>query len=627
MSTLKNLLAGSLLTATVLGAAGGPLLSPAPARAATSAELQAQIAALLAQIAALQAQVGGTSGSCYAFTTDLTLGSNGEAVRQLQKQLNAKGYVVATSGAGSVGNESTYFGGLTRVALARYQAAMGISPAAGYFGPVTRARLNASCTDTNPGGGTGTTTTSTVLKGGEASLTNFRLRREDVAGSEGERDVAFATASFDVRGGDVRVERIELTASSTSSTLNVQPWRYFDRINVQAGGRTVASVDASSRSDWSQVRTGVYRLNVSNVGTIVRDRGTASLTLSADIADTIESTDLAQQFAFSIGDRAIRVTDAAGISQYAGNGNATVSFGFDTAENGDLAISLGANDPDASILVANRTRESSEYLVFAFDLKNSQDVDAIVTDLTIGVNGLNAGVNADSVIRRATLVSGNDRFDGDVTANSITFEDIDLGADGDRTTKAELRVRLARNATTTPVSFSLQSADVRAEGVRSGDDASVSGSATSETHSIAYSGIEVTPVRVTSQTAGPDANVGSYVIEFRVKALENDVYIATSSDATGTVGATYQVGGTSYTGTSTSVLTSTANQTNGFYKVSQGQTRDFTLVVTLDPDAAGLYEVRLGTIRFGESSSFADSIAFDVTGLQGLRAPVIYIAN
>lgn len=627
MSTLKNILAGTLLATTVLGTAGSALLSPAPARAATSAEIQAQIAALLAQIAALQAQ-SGTPGSCYAFTTDLTLGSNGEAVRQLQIALNAKGYQVATAGAGSAGNESTYFGGLTRVALARYQAAMGISPAAGYFGPVTRAKLNASCTTTNPGGGTGTTTpTSTVLTGGEANLTNFKLRREDVSGAEGEDNVAFATASFDVRGGDVRVERIELTASASSSTLNTQPWRYFDRVMVQSGGRTVATVDASSRSAWNQVRTGVYRLSLTGVGHIVRDRGTASLTLSADISDSIDNRDLAQQFTFSVADRAIRVTDAAGISQYAGSNSATVAFGFDTAENGSLVISTSADDPQSSILVANRTRESSEYAVFAFELKNSQDVDAVITDLRVGVAGLNAGVNADSVIRRATLVSGSDRFDGDVSSTSISFKDLDLDADGDRTTRVELRVKLARNATSTPISFTLANGDVQAEGARSGDDATVSGSAVSATHAIALSGIEVTPTRVTSQTAGPDANVGSYVIEFRVKALENDVYVATSSDATGTVGVTYQVGGTAYTGTSTSVLTSNATQSGGFYKVSQGQTRDFTLVVTLDPDAAGLYDVRLGTIRFGESASFADSTTFDVSGRQGLRAPVIYIAN
>jgi len=89
-----------------------------PASAATADELQAQITALLAQISALQSQLGGstTGGTTYNFTRDLTLGSTGDDVKALQQFLNSKGFTVAASGAGSVGNESTYFGTLTQSA-------------------------------------------------------------------------------------------------------------------------------------------------------------------------------------------------------------------------------------------------------------------------------------------------------------------------------------------------------------------------------------------------------------------------------------------------------------------------------------------------------------------------------
>lgn len=70
---------------------------------------------------------------------DLTLGSKGEDVRTLQKFLNAKGFTIAATGAGSLGNESTTFGPATKAALIRYQKARGISPASGYFGKITRA--------------------------------------------------------------------------------------------------------------------------------------------------------------------------------------------------------------------------------------------------------------------------------------------------------------------------------------------------------------------------------------------------------------------------------------------------------------------------------------------------------
>jgi hypothetical protein len=72
------------------------------------------------------------------YNRDLDLGSVGTDVQQLQRFLNNNGYTIANSGAGSPGNESTYFGPATRSALIRFQQANNITPASGYFGPVTR---------------------------------------------------------------------------------------------------------------------------------------------------------------------------------------------------------------------------------------------------------------------------------------------------------------------------------------------------------------------------------------------------------------------------------------------------------------------------------------------------------
>jgi len=74
---------------------------------------------------------------------DLELGMTGEDVRALQKLLNALGFKLAEAGVGSTGNETNFFGTLTKNALAKYQAAHGVSPSIGYFGPVTRAKMKA----------------------------------------------------------------------------------------------------------------------------------------------------------------------------------------------------------------------------------------------------------------------------------------------------------------------------------------------------------------------------------------------------------------------------------------------------------------------------------------------------
>ena len=83
-----------------------------------------------------------TSAAVHAFKLDLTVGSLGSEVKTLQQFLNAHGYTIATTGAGSVGNETTKFGPATKAALIKFQKANNITPASGYFGAKTRAVLN-----------------------------------------------------------------------------------------------------------------------------------------------------------------------------------------------------------------------------------------------------------------------------------------------------------------------------------------------------------------------------------------------------------------------------------------------------------------------------------------------------
>ncbi|HTK33474.1 MAG TPA: peptidoglycan-binding domain-containing protein, partial [Candidatus Paceibacterota bacterium] len=90
----------------------------------------------------LPTNVGGTVSSY------LYLGATGQQVKALQQMLNAKGYTVALSGAGSPGNETAYFGPATSLALKKFQCAM-ISVCSGgplvngygATGPRTRAAL------------------------------------------------------------------------------------------------------------------------------------------------------------------------------------------------------------------------------------------------------------------------------------------------------------------------------------------------------------------------------------------------------------------------------------------------------------------------------------------------------
>ncbi len=72
---------------------------------------------------------------------DLSLGMTGEDVRSLQVLLNSLGYQIAENGIGSLGNESTYFGQFTELALRKLQIENSITPALGYFGPRSKTYL------------------------------------------------------------------------------------------------------------------------------------------------------------------------------------------------------------------------------------------------------------------------------------------------------------------------------------------------------------------------------------------------------------------------------------------------------------------------------------------------------
>lgn len=121
--------------------------APAPRHRSGSSSLSSgQLAALgirLAPAAPAPAQAPQPAAPASP-ARDLALGMAGDDVRQLQQLLNADGFAVAQSGPGSPGHETATFGALTRAALARYQRAHGIAPAAGYFGPVTRAQMKAA---------------------------------------------------------------------------------------------------------------------------------------------------------------------------------------------------------------------------------------------------------------------------------------------------------------------------------------------------------------------------------------------------------------------------------------------------------------------------------------------------
>jgi len=571
-----------------------------------------------------------TASACASFNRDLTVGSTGPDVTALQQWLISKGFTIA---AGATG----YFGGQTQAAVARYQASVGISPAAGYFGPITRAQVNSvACAGGNTGGNdddddddddSNDDDDDGDLEGGEADLSDFELNDEESEGAEGEEMVDIATLEFDVEDGDVLVERIEFVASSTNDDLEEQPWDFFDTLYIlDADGDEVAEIDASDRDEWDEEDENgdegdEYRIVFTDIDTIVREDDRAQFTLSADIASNIDTADQAQEFDFLVPEDGVRAVDSEDIQHYIPSSDSEeVSFGFGEEEAGDLNINSSSDDPDSMTLISDEDDEADvDDAVFVFELENDDDVDVLVTDITIDV-ATSSNDSIDSLLDSATLVVDGEEYDGDINDDgTIDFEDVDFVVGGDDEVTVELFVTLAEDADGT-VDFSVDDDNITAESDETGEDSDVSGSASSETHTIGETGISVdgTSTDADQNDAG---TIGTFEITFEVTAEgDEDVYIfdraddndADDSSATSTrEGVLYNIyqgsSQASATTTDSSILQSSADTvtvTGGrYYIVESGESETFTLTVSLDP-AAGTtaqYYIELDEITFDDN--------------------------
>ena len=119
----------------------------------TIEEMKARIVELLALVKQLQAQLGIPSVSCSisSFNRTLKKGMSGDDVKCLQIILNSDSSTqVASTGVGSPGKETNYFGSLTNAAAIKFQekytsevlSPWGLTNGTGLIGSTTRAKLD-----------------------------------------------------------------------------------------------------------------------------------------------------------------------------------------------------------------------------------------------------------------------------------------------------------------------------------------------------------------------------------------------------------------------------------------------------------------------------------------------------
>lgn len=625
--------------AAVAAGLGLVAMSFAPAASAQSNDdLQAQIAALLAQIASLQAQIGG--GASVTFTRDLTLGSTGSDVTALQNWLMSKGHAIA---AGATG----YFGAQTQAALASYQASVSISPAAGYFGPITRAKVNA---EAGAGGGTGDGDgdaggdgdgdAAGDLKGGAGSVDSYTLmgslNNEEVGEDEEDAEVAGLEIEVD-ESSDIRLTAVRLVFDEGSTATTGDFEDYASEVSLWLDGEEVARVDADEFND-NNSWTSTISLDSD---AIIRSGDTGELVVGISGVSNIDSTDLTDTWTVDF--RQVRFEDADGatISEDPATGTRTFSFeSFATAS--DLELKVRADDEDvndARAIAISDTADTDNVDMLSFEIELEGNSNVTIDDLSVDFTSVGAGVG--EIINDASLV-----VDGEVvghastsiasttdTTMTVTFDDLDWELDGGETYAVIVRVDVndldgaftagdTLTADVNPDDTGWRVDDEAGETVVAGDK---TGSATSEAHSFYADGInfgkgeaDTASIKDTNgNTAGGERGV--YTIKFDVTAFGDTIYIPTgATTATSSVsaasGLAYAIenssgeqvalNGVGLASTTTAVSSSIASS-GGYYRVDQGTTESFTLTVELTPLADGFFRAQLYGVNYNVGTAAA----------------------
>jgi len=170
-----------------------------PAQAITAEELQEQINLLLAQLTDLKAQLAELQGTgavtvegceITSFDRNLSVAMTGDDVKCLQIVLNtASDTQVADSGYGAPGEETSYFGPLTKAAVIKFQekwteevlGPWGLTSGTGFVGTTTRDKLNellaGPVTPPTPTGCDCTDWVNVACGGGDCTATQMQQTR------------------------------------------------------------------------------------------------------------------------------------------------------------------------------------------------------------------------------------------------------------------------------------------------------------------------------------------------------------------------------------------------------------------------------------------------------------------
>lgn len=582
-----------------------------PAKADMLSDLQAQVQALLAQISALGGGSTTSGAGCYAFTQTHQLGQSGGEVMWVQKFLNSHGAQVAASGAGSPGNETAYFGAMTKAAVAKFQAANGVTPAAGYWGPITIAKAKSLCAGA-PTTGTPTTGGETLSgSAGSASVSETSVDVEnDVYTSETEKVLGFRV---EASGGDVRVTntRVRFTHAGAADSSN-RLGDYASEISIWANGQKIAAMSPSS---FVRDSSGVYSASIP-VSQVVRMGSNNKVTFHVGFTanSSIDSDDASENWTVDLVQT--RYTDASGATLFDTTANIT-NTGINvqrlsSSSDVELRMSEGSGNPKAGNVEVSDDG-TTDVTLAEFTLKAqgaAMEFDRLIATTTI----TGAATNND-MVQEFYLMRGSTQLAEIAATSSTSYLEFNLDdteeISKDATQTYRIVAKINETGTGTfgdgdsiKVDVNVHPYYINAKSVEDGKSVTNrAGSVSTYTQTLYADGIQIAKVGESfthnPNATTPTSSTGEFKVTLRVTNFgSNDVYIplnsiASSTAQAGTVGVSYGVLNSSNVATTTSGTSATVTRVSGgteessSIKIGSGSSADIQLAVTFNPVLAG----------------------------------------
>lgn len=335
------------------------------------------------------------------FTLDLKQGDRGTEVTNLQKALNTDSRTqVASSGAGSPGNESSYFGALTKAAVMKYQIIKGIS-ATGMVDAATRAALNAVSVTTTAASSVSSVSvaassvssaaSSVSTVGGTEGLITTKLSATpaDNANVRSATNVPVYGIEVKAIGSDMTVDRADMQVAVTISGTAQNPSSFITGVSAYDGDTLLMSKSLSS-ADFYKDSSDIYHIILSGMNFKVAKDVTKTLTFKVNTT-SISSTDTARVFTmrgYTGNTQNIRAVDTLGLQSYTDMSAAANlrTHTFNSAGAATLTTSANvASTPKSNNSKVSSTDGVSNLVMQAVDFKATTG-DAKITTVKVTVN-------------------------------------------------------------------------------------------------------------------------------------------------------------------------------------------------------------------------------------------------